>query len=101
MPKEKARCARCNDYAETINWEKDSSFWGSLGFGRTVISSWNVRIRSTYFRRGDGPGSSMLYSDETRDLCAKCWGEFVGQFMQGKPVPALNSAERIIGLPTS
>jgi len=94
MSTEKPKCKRCGVIAETYNWERDSSFWGFLHLGTLTHRVHRVRVNSKYYRRNSEHGSPMLVSDETWPICADCWGELIGRFMQGREVVAL--AERQI-----
>lgn len=86
--RDRAKCHRCGDVAETHDWERSSTFWGWFGLGTVTHTIRRVRIKSQYFRR-EGSGSPLLVSDDIQPLCLECWGELVGEFMQGRAVPAL------------
>ena len=89
MSADKPKCHRCGDQGETHDWERDSTFWGWLGFGTETLRKNMVRIKSRYYRRNPQYGSPMLISDELQPLCDECWGDLVGLFLQGRAVPAL------------
>lgn len=91
---EKPKCSRCGEVAETWNFEAETTFWGHVQNITETSVVRKLRVFSSYFRRGATPHlSDMLRSDESKPLCADCWGALVGRFLQGRSVPALPGKE--------
>lgn len=80
-------CRRCGEPAETRDNVMETTFWGQVvGKVTEVTTTRWARIRSTMVR---GRGS-VTRSDEEVPLCSPCWGLFVGRFLHGRDIAALD-----------
>lgn len=86
--RDRPRCERCGEVAETHNWETSSTFWGWFGLGTRTVVDRRVRVKSQYFRR-EGPGSPLLLVDEVKPLCQDCWSGLV-DYLRGVAIPPLH-----------
>lgn len=90
MASDKKLCRRCGNVAETYNFENDSTFWGTVQHETETTVTKRIRILNHYYRRNPKHGSNMIVADERIALCGDCSGLLIGQFLQGRAVPAVD-----------
>ncbi|MEV8134311.1 hypothetical protein [Microbacterium aurantiacum] len=82
-------CRRCGEPAETRDNIAGTNFWGLIQRKTETIVRKSIRVAATHYKRTEHD-RSVLRSDEEIRLCDPCWGEFIGHFLQGREVVALD-----------
>lgn len=89
MMSSKTKCGRCGERAETIDNIRGTTFCGLVQRTEETIVRTSLRVAATQYTR-TRDDSRVLRSDEEIRLCDPCWGLFVGMFLQGREVVALD-----------
>lgn len=85
---DKPSCVRCGNRAESINNEVGTTSWLFVQQEVTTTTEKVVRVLGTSYRYEP---HQLLVTDEKRPLCDECWSLFIGRFLQGRAVPAIDA----------